>query len=151
MTKVRLPLTGPGGDALADVRVDLTGTGEVVEHVIEWYEDLQDQQLIATALTAGGSVDLDTVDITTGKIGRLLAVDLGGSVPLRVDIQVVNGSRVTRTSVYSMIQERWKSPHPRAIEVLGAAGVHFGVAVVNLSPGKTADGRVTMYWDEVTP
>jgi hypothetical protein len=146
-----LPFTGPGGDPTGKVVVDENALNELVQHVIDHTEDLQDQQLIATALSAGASVDLDCADITTGRFGRLLAVDIGGSVPLRVDIQVVNGSRVTRTSVYSVIQEQWRAPHIKAIEVAGGVGIHFGVSVVNLSPLRTADGRVTMYWDEVAP
>lgn len=169
---VNLPLTG-AGDAGVQVAVDDTAEGVVqlfklvlsadgistlvpadvdglFVQSISRVEDPQDQLLIATSLSAGSSVDLDTANITTGKTGRLLAADCGASVPIRVDIQVVNGTRITRSSVYALKgQERWETPAPMCIEQAGGVGKKFGVAITNLSPATTSDARVTLYWDEV--
>lgn len=149
--QVTIPLTG-SGDATADVAVESSPDG-VIQLVQIYQESPQDDALLATALAAGANADLNATDITTGKTGRLIAVDVGGSVPVRCDIQTVNGPRVTRTTVYTQPgrSELWRSPALKQIELTGAAGVHFGVSVTNLSPHLTADVRVTIYWDEVTP
>ncbi len=169
---VTLPLTGTGGTTAA-VAVDTSPEGQiqVVKLAIATdgssvlipanldgifiqprLESPQDDLLIATALAAGGNADLDATTITTGKTGRLMAVDVGSSVPVRCDIQTVSGARVTRTSIYTSDgrSELWRSPGLKFIELVGAVGVRFGVSVTNLSALRTADVRVTVYWDEVT-
>ena len=117
-------------------------------------EDPQDELLSAVALTAGANADLNATDIPTGRLGRLLGADLGGSVPFRYDIQVVNGSRVTRSTIYTMAGETkiWRPPFgAKFIEVNGGTNIHFGLSVTNLDASQAADARATLYWDEVTP
>jgi hypothetical protein len=170
---VNLPLTG-AGQSTVKVAVDNTPDGVIqlfkIVHSadgvstlvpadvdglfvqsIDRVENPQDDLLVATNLSPGGNTDLNAADIATGKTGRLLAVDVGSSVPIRCDIQLVNGSRVTRTSIYSITGETfpWKVPAPAFFELAGGTGKHFGVSVTNLSPYKAADIRATLYWDEV--
>lgn len=169
---VNLPLTGVG-DSGVQVAVDDTAEGVVqlfkivvsadgvstlvpadidglFVQSITRVEDPQDQLLIATSLSAGGNTDLDTANITTGKTGRLLAADIGASVPIRVDLQVVNGTRISRCSVYALNgHERWETPAPTFIEQIGGVGKRFGCTVTNLSVSEASDARVTLYWDEV--
>jgi hypothetical protein len=170
---VTIPLTG-AGDSTAQVATDSTPSGVVqlfklavsadgseilvpagadglYVAIIERAEDPQDQLLIATSLAAGSVIDKDAVDIATGKTGRLLAADIGASVPIRVDLQCVNGARITRTSIYALKgTQRWKSPTNVHIEQVGGAAKHFGCEITNLHTIATADARVTLYWDEVT-
>jgi len=170
---VILPLTG-AGDNTTPVAVDLTPDGVVqlfklsvsangivtlvpadmdglYVQTVQRAEDPQDDLLIASALSPGGNQDLNATDIPVGKTGRLMAVDIGGSVPLRCDVQVVNGSRVTRTSIYASDGNSllWRPPSSMFIELAGGANKHFGVSITNLSPVRTSDARATLYWDEV--
>ena len=171
---VNLPLTG-SGDSVAKVATDDAGAAGQVQiiklavsadgsavivpadaeglYTQVRLEDPQDQLLIATNVGPGVNVDLDATDIPLGKHGRLIGADLGSSLPFRWDIQVVNGSRVTRATVYTGHggSEPWRSPAFKFIEVAGGVGVHFGVSATNLSSHRTADGRAALYWDEVTP
>lgn len=169
---VTLPLTG-GGDTTTQVAVDTTPEGVVqlfkivvsadgistlvpadvdglFVQSIERAESPQDDLLIATSLSAGAGVDLTAAAISTGKTGRLMAADVGAAVPIRVDLQTVNGSRVTRTSIYALDgTKQWKAPTPVHIELAGGPAKFFGAHVVNLSPATASDARVTLYWDEV--
>jgi hypothetical protein len=169
---VILPLTG-AGDATTKVAVDNTPDGVIqlfkivvsadgistlvpadvdglFVQTIDRAESPQDAYLLGTSISPGGNIDLDAPDVTTGKTGRLMAVDLGASVPIRCDIQLVNGSRVTRASVYAWNgSERWTAPSPIFFELAGGLNKRFGVSITNLSPYKSADARATLYWDEV--
>jgi hypothetical protein len=172
---VNLPLTGTG-DATSKVATDDAGASghiQLVKLAISAdgsavlipadlnglivqprLESPQDEILVATALSAGANVDLNATDIPLGKNGRLLGADVGGSVPFRIDLQVINGSRVTRTTVYTKdgMTKIWRPPFgQKFIEVAGGTGIHFGASVTNLSAARTADARITLYWDEVTP
>jgi hypothetical protein len=169
---VTIPLTG-AGDGTAQVATDNTPSGQVqlfklavsadgsellVPVTLEGLfvqstkraTDPQDQILVATSLAAGALIDKDAADIPLGKTGRLLAADVGASVPIRVDLQVVNGSRISRTSIYALKgSKQWEVPSTTQIELVGGTGKHFGVEITNLSPKETSDARVTLYWDEV--
>jgi hypothetical protein len=149
---VQLPLTG-AGDITSEVAVNATPSGTVIQLIKDDSADPQSASLLASALGAGASVDLDGTIITNAKKGQLIAADIGSSVPLRVDLQTVAGSRVTRTTVYiqSGQSELWRSPGASYIEQLGTGTEKFGVSVTNLSPHLTADARITLFWDEVTP
>ena len=169
--QVQLPLTG-FGDSTATVAVDSTPEGviELVKLAISAdgssvlipadlsglvvqprLDNPQTQQLIATSVGPGGLTNLDATDIPTGKTGKLLGCDVGSSVPCRWDIQVVSGARTTRTTLYTRGGESkpWRPPFgEKFIQLTGGSGIHFGVAVTNLSTFQTADGRATLYWDE---
>lgn len=172
---VILPLTG-NGDVTTQVAVDSTPDGViqlfklvvsadgqsvlvpadldgVFVQSIQRAENPQDDLLVQANLAAGSNIDLDATAITIGKMGRLMGVDAGASVPLRVDIQLVSGSRVTRTSLYTMAGGflSWRPPAPTFVELIGAGTNKFGVSITNLSPSRAADVSATVYWDEVTP
>jgi len=169
--QVQLPLTG-FGDSTATVAVDSTPEGvvELVKLAVSTdgsstlipgdtsgltvkprLDNPQVQQVIATAVGPGGLTNLDATDIPTGKTGKLLGADLGSSVPFRWDIQTVSGGRTTRTTIYTKAGETFPYRVPNGeewIRLTGGAGIHFGVGCTNLSISATADGRVTLYWDE---
>lgn len=148
---VQLPLTG-SGDETTNVAVRDEGASGVVQLVEQGVLAPHDEIVAATALAAGANTDLDAAAVTNGTTGRLLAVDVGASVPLRVDIQLVNGSRVTRATVYTQAGEtrEWRVPAPQFFELVGDGSANFGLSVTNLSPHQTADARAVLYWDEVS-
>lgn len=172
---VTLPLTG-NGDVTTEVAVDNTPDGVIqlfkivvsadgqsilvpadldglFVQSIPRAESPQDDLLSSTDVAPGGNVDLDASVITTGKMGRLMGIDAGASVPLRVDIQTVSPARVSRTTMYllSGASVPWRPPTPTFIELIGDGDNKFGVSITNLSPSRTADVKATVYWDEVTP
>jgi hypothetical protein len=107
-------------------------------------------QLVAANLPVGVSDFLDAQEITTGKTGRIMAVDAGSATPCRVDIQLVDGARVTITSLYFQAGQsaRWEV-YPTFWELLGNGSAKFGVTVTNLGGSEPSDVRVTIFWDEV--
>ncbi len=119
---------------------------------ITW-EDPHMEALLATSLAPGSTADLDADPITLGKLGKLAQLDVGSSVPLRIDVQTVNGSRSTVTTIYTYNGQtrEWRPPDPVFVQVDGDGSAHFGVTVTNLSTWQTADARATLYWDEVDP
>lgn len=172
--QVTLPLTG-FGDGTVDVAVDSTPEGviELVKLAISAdgssvlipanldgltiqprLESPQDELLIATNLGAGANQDLNATAIPLGKTGRLLGADIGSSVPMRADIQVVDGARVTRTTIYTVPGQTfpWRVPFgAKWIEQIGGVAKSFGVSLTNLDVNQAADCRATLFWDEVTP
>lgn len=151
---VQLPLTG-SGDVTVKVATDDGGVSFGHVQLIGFaVQSPQDEILAQVNLSAGSNVDLTTADITSGKIGRLLGCDVGASVPLRCDIQVVNGARTTRTTVYTNPGETlpWRVPFGgRFIELAGGASKGFGVSITNLDVAEAADVRAILFWDEVNP
>jgi hypothetical protein len=151
---VNLPLTGVG-DATAKVAVDDSdvafGEVQLIGYAVQ---SPHDQLLLSSNLSAGANVDLTAADITTGRVGRLLGADLGCSVPCRYDIQIVNGPRTTRSTIYTGPGETfpWRVPMGgRWIELTGGATKAFGLSITNLDVNQAADVRGTLYWDEVAP
>lgn len=172
--QVTLPLTG-FGDGTVDVAVDSTPEG-VIEYVKlaisqdgssllipatldglyvqPRLESPQDELLIATNVSAGANTDLTATAIPGGKTGRLMGADIGASVPMRCDVQVIDGSRITRTTIYTQPGETfpWRVPiGSKWIELVGGALKSFGASVTNLDVSQAADLRVTLFWDEITP
>jgi hypothetical protein len=150
---VNLPLTG-AGDVAVKVATDDAGAFGQIQLIGFAVQSPHDQILVSTNLSAGGNVDLTAADIATGRVGRLLGADIGCSVPIRCDIQVVNGARTTRTSIYTGPGETfpWRVPiGGKWIELAGGAGKAFGVSITNLDVNQAADVRTTLFWDEVTP
>ncbi len=170
--QVTLPLTG-FGDSTVEVAVDTTPDGviELVKlaisadgsavlipanldglYVQPRLESPQDELLIATNLSAGANADLTATAIPLGKTGRLLGADIGSSVPMRCDLQVIDGARTTRTTVYTAPGETfpWRVPlGGKWIELAGGVSKSFGASVTNLDVNQAADLRVALWWDEV--
>lgn len=144
-----LPLTG-AGDSTALVAVLTDDANRDVQIVRDDAVDPQYSVVSVTNLAPGGNQDLNATAITGGKIGQYLAVDVGSSVPLRVDIQTVNGPRVTVAHMYTGLSgsRAWRTPAPSMFEL--ATG-NFGISVTNLSAYQTSDVRATIYWDEINP
>lgn len=112
--------------------------------------DPTNERLTSANLSAGVNVDLTTADITTGKTGKLAAVDVSASVPLRVDIQKVSGARVTLATVFirAGATMMWKTPHLDHVTQAGGVGNGFGVSITNLDTSQAADVYATLYWEE---
>lgn len=112
--------------------------------------DPTNERLTSANLSAGANVDLTTQDITTGKTGKLSAVDVCASVPLRVDIQTVSGARITSVTVFTRAGEtmRWKTPHLDHVTQAGGVGNGFGVSITNLDTSQAADVYATLFWEE---
>jgi hypothetical protein len=118
--------------------------------VAEQVQSPQHERLTSAGLTAGGNVDLTASDISGGMTGRLIGVDCGASVPLRVDIQTVSGARTTHVTVFTQAGRTvpWRPPHKDFIAQAGGAGNAFGVSITNLDTSKAADVYATPYWEE---
>ena len=134
---------GVDGSATDTSSVDPLPTTEVVQSP-------QHERLTSASLSAGGNTDLTTSDIA-GTTGKLMAIDVGASVPLKIDIQTVSGGRTTHSTIFSRAGHSlfWKTPHPDMITQTGGAGNGFGVSITNLDTSEAADVYATLYWDEV--
>lgn len=113
--------------------------------------DAIDKQFIVNNVPAGGSDQLDADPITNNKIGRLWMIDYNGSVPIKLDVEYVIGPRVIKASITKLAgnPEPWVPPDPRFMTLEGDGVVLFGCTVTNLSPHRTSDIKVTIYYDEV--
>jgi hypothetical protein len=106
----------------------------------------------SAALGAGSNIDVQTVDITTGKTGRLAGIDIASTVPLKAIISTVAASTPTTRVVlfaqpYSNLQ--WRSPFATYITQAGGTNNKFRVNVTNKDASVAADVYATFYWDEV--
>ena len=151
---VQLPLTGAGDSSIKAATDDAGALIGHIQLITFGVQSPQDELLVSVNLSAGANVDLTATDITTGKVGRLLGADIGCSVPIRCDIQVINGARTTRATVYADRGKTipWRVPMgAKWIELAGGASKAFGVSITNLDVSRTADVRTTLYWDEANP
>lgn len=108
----------------------------------------------SSALGAGSSVDLDHTTIANGTTGQLMGVDVASTVPLKIEIQSVDGSSVATTRVvlfatnYSGVQ--WRSPYKTFLTRAGAAAnTKFRTKVTNKDASTAADVYATAYFDVV--
>lgn len=110
-----------------------------------------DKQFVVLNVPAGGSDQLNADPITNNKIGRLWMIDYNGSVPIKLDVEYVIGPRVIKASITKLAgnPEPWVPPDPRFMTLEGDGVVFFGCTVTNLSPHRTSDIKVTIYYDEV--
>ena len=107
--------------------------------------------LSSVALAAGASVDLDATAITTATTGKLRAVTVAASVPLKAEIKTVDGAAVVRDVVFTsdaMLTFRWTAPDRGYITVVGGAGKLFRVTLTHLDTVDAADVSATIYWTE---
>jgi len=114
--------------------------------------DPQTEYLTGTSLSAGGNADLTATDIPIDKIGRLVAVEFGAAVPLKVQLQTISsGARTTRTALFSFAGStgRWNAPDLRFVTQAGGDDCGFGVSITNLDTSQASDVYATLYWDEI--
>lgn len=109
-----------------------------------------------TSLAAGGTADLDSAQISTGRKGKLLRVRVASSVAFKVSLYTVsNGvaSPMPADEGYGWFGEyEFCTPHPDFVTVSHQDGVGFDgfrVTVVNLDVSLPADISVSFAWDEV--
>lgn len=127
---------------------------------IRSYETLSPQITFVTQATvaAGGAVDLDSAQIASGKIGRLLGVLVSSSVAIKaVLVTVSNGvASITVKAVGFTGAERNWYFHPPGRNFFSAAhdaaaGFDgFRVTVTNMDTSEAADVFVTYFFDEDT-
>lgn len=114
-------------------------------------EDPVVSALTSLALAAGASVDLDATLITTGRLGRLAAVTVAASVPLKAQIRTMPGATIVDTVFTSEVDltHRWTTPHPNFVTQDGGGGGRFRITITNLDTIDPGDVYATAYFDEV--
>ena len=107
-------------------------------------------------LAAGISVNMDGVNIPSGKTGKLYKVTLSSSVSCKWVLKTVDGAvETTVDTLYtSGLQGRptytWNTPQPDFVTQAGTGTTQrFRVTATNLDRSNAADAHVTFYWDEV--
>lgn len=110
----------------------------------------------SAAVAAGGSVDLDSGTIASGKTGKLIACYIVASVSLKGELKTVLNAVVSsvkaRTFALPATNGNFEIPdmnmYTQAHDV--TAGFDgFRVTVTNLDPASAADVYAQFYYDEV--
>jgi len=110
----------------------------------------------ALALAAGSNVNIDGSTLPAGITGKLMQVDISGSLAAKWEIVKRDGGvEVTVSVLYTSglagkASEIWKPPNKDYGQQAGdGVDTNFRVKVTNLDDNRTADFYATMYWDEV--
>lgn len=107
----------------------------------------------SVALGAGGSVDLDSDQITAGTTGKLRQVTITATVPLKAVIKARDGGAETVfDTVFTSETELtfpWIAPHEDWAQQAGGANRNFRATITNQDTIDAADVYATFYWDEV--
>ena len=107
----------------------------------------------SVAVAPGGTANLDSSQIGSGKTGRLLQARASASVPWKAELQtVLNGSASSTLAVWF-----WNDPQPLVLpsgaisvaEDVTAGLDGFRIVLTNLDPADTADLYAFFVWDEV--
>lgn len=110
--------------------------------------------LTSANLAAGASVSLDATAVTNATTGKLVAVTVSASVPLKAELRtVVSGTPTTRAVVFTtdaQLTYPWTPPHPNFITLAGNGVNLFRVTLTNQDNVDAADVYAAVYWDEVS-
>ena len=109
----------------------------------------------STNLAAGASIDLDSDQIATGKTGKLMAIRLGASVPLKGELKTVqnNVSSAVKDFFFSNRMSSTIYPLPShnfvtQVQDAGAGFDGFRMTVTNQDTIDAAFAYVTFFYDE---
>lgn len=109
----------------------------------------------AAALAAGGTTDLDSAQISSGLTGKLVALLMTASVPLKGELKtVLNGvESAVLLTFFSRAGENVPLLMPNKdfftqVEDATAGLDGFRVTVTNLDTSQAADAYVTYFYDE---
>ncbi len=108
------------------------------------------------AIAAGGTGDVDSAQIASGKTAKLVEFTVGGSVPLRGELKTVLNGVETSTGWVVFSKEgqtaAFRLPSKDFVtqaENAGAGLDGFRVTLTNLDNTEAADGYVAFFYDEV--
>jgi len=140
----------------ADGSVSLVSTATPLPVDDTPVESIQTNTGSTTATAAGGSDDLDSTQISSGKTGQLLQIIVSATVFYKAELKIVTNG-VAGSVVHSWIggpimpfpyTPSHKTLHTIAEDV--TAGLDgFRVTVTNLDTNEAADIYTTFEWDEV--
>lgn len=108
----------------------------------------------SSSLSAGGSTDLDSAQISSGLTGKLAAFLLTASVPLKGELKtVLNGSETSRLVVFTRAGETRPIELPNKKFITVAQDVTAGLdgfrfTVTNLDNENAADVYATFFYDQ---
>jgi hypothetical protein len=118
--------------------------------------DPRKNRVTSSGLATGGTVDLDSTQISSSKTGKLANVVVCSANPLRIDVKtVLNGTPTTIMTAFTSAANPtfdWTPPHANYVqqaENVGGGLDGFRVTVTNRDDVLTADVYATFYWDEV--
>ena len=124
--------------------------------VQEGTEDPKISAGLVASIAAGGTGDVDSTQIASGKTGKLVEFTIGGSVPLKGELKTVLNGVETSTGwrVFSPAGQTavFKLPNKDFVtqaENAGAGLDGFRVTLTNLDNTEAADGYVAFFYDEV--
>jgi len=116
--------------------------------------DPQTSTTSSVAVAAGGSADLDSTQISSGKTGKLFMAEATASVPVKATLKTVLDGVVTATIGVEfgwMGKAQFTPPHKNFVTVAESAtpGLDgFRLTVDNLDASRAADLHVNFMWDE---
>jgi len=119
-------------------------------------ESIQTNTGNSTATAAGGSDDIDSTQINSGKTGQLLQIIVSATVFYKAELKIVtNGvaGSVVHTWIGGPILPFPYTPSHKTLHTIAedvTAGLDgFRVTVTNLDTNEAADIYATFEWDEV--
>lgn len=107
------------------------------------------------SVAAGSSVDLDSGQISVGKVGHLLQVVVGSSVPFKVEVQTVADGIASSPAIAAVSLDRnweWRAFARGFIFVAQSAGAGldgFRAVITNLDTSEPADVYAAFFWEEL--
>ena len=119
-------------------------------------ESIQTNTGNSTATAAGGSDDIDSTQVSSGKTGQLLQVIVSATIFYKAELKIVtNGvaGSVVHTWIGGPILPFPYTPSHKTLHTIAqdvTAGLDgFRVTVTNLDTNEAADIYATFEWDEV--
>lgn len=113
-------------------------------------------QAVSVAIAAGSSADLDSNQITSAKVGKLVSILPAATVPIKVELKtVLNGvASGTLATIFRNAFESipWNLPSKEFYTVAEDATAGFDgfrLTITNLDQTQAADLYATFLWDEV--
>lgn len=106
------------------------------------------------SVAAGSSTSIDSSQINVGKTGKLMYVEVGSALPLKVQLQtVLNGVATTVLTAFAWDGNwDWSPPSKEFVKVAQdvTAGLDgFRCLITNMDPSKATDVYATFLYDEV--
>ncbi len=118
-------------------------------------DDPQSSYGSVASVAAGASADIDSTQITTAKTGRLVAVVVGASVPVKAVLHAVTNAVAGSALAVGFTPAGESKPMPipskKFFAVAHDAGAGFDgfrLTVTNLDTTQVSDIHATFYWDE---
>jgi hypothetical protein len=132
----------------------LVFSGNPLPVVVSNTKSPQQTYLTTASVAAGSSTTLDSNNISNTKTGKLLGLVVSSSVPIKVEVRLVNNGVATSNKMVKFCFDGgwdWISPGKDFISVPGNSNPgnnNFRVIITNLDILNAADVFVTFFWNE---